>query len=232
MSVPEATDKRTYMRADDRRRQILACARDVFAERGFHDTSVADICKSAGIGRGTLYQYFANKRDVLFAAVEDIAERVGRVVSSRVRVAAIEGAEASPPRLIVAWCERRLREVLDALFSDEASVRLVLREARGMDGAIDALMRKVDQVVLGAIEADLGAAAAAGIVVCPNPRLTALYVLGGIEKMVLAAIDSDEPLDLDEIVRVATQVELYGLLSPATRRLDDPQNDTASDHRG
>lgn len=211
------------MRAEDRRAHILSCARQVFARRGFHPTSVADICAAAGIARGTLYQYFDNKREVFVAVVQELLDRVRAVIAQRVPVADVDGADAAPPKLILGYCERRLRRILDAVFADEASLRLLLREARGLDGGIDALIGELDGIVLGALEADLRAAAAIGVIDCPEPRLTALFVLGGIEKMCLSALAADAPVDLDAIVRVATRLELYGLLSEATRRMEGPR---------
>ena len=50
-----------------RRAQILDVAKRDFVRRGYHVANVADICKEAQIGRGTLYQYFGNKRAVMLA---------------------------------------------------------------------------------------------------------------------------------------------------------------------
>ena len=74
-----APGRRTYLRRDARRDQILDCALAVFARQGFHETSIADICVRARIGRGTLYQYFTDKRAVLAALTERI---VGRIIEA------------------------------------------------------------------------------------------------------------------------------------------------------
>lgn len=227
MSVSSAT-KRTYMKSEDRRSQILSCARDVFAEKGYHGTSIADVCERAGIGRGTLYQHFGNKRDVFFAVVDQIAERVSHVIEHRARIAQLEGAEAAPPQLIAAYCGRRLRDLLDAVFTDEASVRLVLREARFVDGGLDEVVRRVDRAVLGAFVADLEAARAMGVIVCEDPHMTAMFVMGGVEKLILDAVESDLPIDLDRIVRIAIRVQLFGLLGDRTQRRAHPDNDTST----
>src|SRR5215813_1429690 len=71
VSVPRA-----YLPRDERRNQILGCALAVFASKGFHETSIADICARAHIARGTLYQYFADKRGVLVALIDRIVRRV------------------------------------------------------------------------------------------------------------------------------------------------------------
>src|SRR5207344_731174 len=75
----------SYMRSEDRQRQILACAKRVFAERGFHAANVSHICAAAGIGRGTLYQYFANKRSVLTAILRETLERVRALMEHQSR---------------------------------------------------------------------------------------------------------------------------------------------------
>ena len=44
-----------------RRQQILEAASACFARQGFHQTSVQDICKEAGLSAGAVYRYFPGK---------------------------------------------------------------------------------------------------------------------------------------------------------------------------
>lgn len=205
------------MAASERRAQILSCARSLFGRRGVHLTSIADICREAGIGRGTLYQYFEGKDAVFLAVMEDLAARVAAVIEARQGVAAVPGAAHAPPELITAFCASRLRDLLDAVFVDEAGLRLLLRDARGLDGAVDALIRRVDAVVLGALVEDLRAAERLGVIACPDVERTALFVLGGVEKMVLGALERDEPVDLEGVVATAVRLQLFGLLTDTAR---------------
>jgi AcrR family transcriptional regulator len=48
-------------RALTRREQILQAALEVFSEKGFHQAKIEDIAQRAGIGKGTVYEYFAGK---------------------------------------------------------------------------------------------------------------------------------------------------------------------------
>lgn len=48
-----------------RRHQILEAAATVFAEKGFHQTTIKDIAKEAGVADGTIYNYFENKTALL-----------------------------------------------------------------------------------------------------------------------------------------------------------------------
>lgn len=54
----------------ERRAAILAAAAEVFAESGYRRARVADVAARAGIGKGTIYEYFRSKQE-LFLAVFD-----------------------------------------------------------------------------------------------------------------------------------------------------------------
>ncbi len=53
-----------------RRNQILDSAAKVFAEKGFHPTTIRDIAREAGIADGTIYNYFENKMALLFGILD------------------------------------------------------------------------------------------------------------------------------------------------------------------
>jgi AcrR family transcriptional regulator len=54
-----------------KRRQIIDGARAVFLAQGFDAASMNDIARSAGVSKGTLYVYFANKEELFEAIVEE-----------------------------------------------------------------------------------------------------------------------------------------------------------------
>jgi AcrR family transcriptional regulator len=55
----------------DRREDILRASLHLFADRGFHGTSMRDIAREADITEGLIYHYFASKRDLFRAIVEE-----------------------------------------------------------------------------------------------------------------------------------------------------------------
>src|SRR3981189_2924905 len=54
-----------------KRRQILDGARKVFMDLGFDGASMGEIARSAGVSKGTLYVYFADKSRLFEAIVEE-----------------------------------------------------------------------------------------------------------------------------------------------------------------
>lgn len=55
----------------DRREDILRASLNLFAEKGFHGTSMRDIAREADITEGLIYHYFASKRDLFRAIIEE-----------------------------------------------------------------------------------------------------------------------------------------------------------------
>ncbi len=209
---PSSRSRRTYKRAAERREQILDCALEAFSESGYHQTSVADVCQRAGIGRGTLYQYFEDKRDLLVALAERIAGRITDLVDKRPRLQIPDGLKPTGDEA-VAFIQDRFVEFLTVIFEDEATARVILKAGRGADGVVDQILRRIDERVVGVIEADLRAAIDAGIVRPLDERLVARFFMGGVEKLVLSCLDDDRPIDIENIAREAAVLEARGILA-------------------
>ena len=59
---------------NEKRRRLLLAAADVFIASGYHETRMVDIAHAAGVGKGTLYEYFPNKEELfnqLFSSMVD-----------------------------------------------------------------------------------------------------------------------------------------------------------------
>jgi AcrR family transcriptional regulator len=62
--------KRRAEQAEARRRQLIATALSLFAERGFDRTSIKDLAAATGVAPGLIYHYFRSKDELLFAVLE------------------------------------------------------------------------------------------------------------------------------------------------------------------
>jgi len=204
----------SYMRSPDRQRQILACAKRVFAERGFHSANISHICEAAGIGRGTLYQYFTNKRAVLTAILRETLGRVRALMESQ---AASSQALIPPEKLTrsqaIAFSAHQLRELLEVVFADEDTLRILLREAVGLDVDVESILREIDDVAITLVEREIIRGCEAGLLRELDARAVATLVVGGVEKLALAALRSDAPVDLYKLAHEAAALHAIGTLS-------------------
>jgi AcrR family transcriptional regulator len=69
--VPPPSERRPRKSSAARRADVLAAARRLFAERGFHATSTRDLAEAADINDALLYRYFPGKDAILAALVDE-----------------------------------------------------------------------------------------------------------------------------------------------------------------
>ena len=73
---------RTVKDPEERRRELLACAMRLFAEKGYDNVSVRAVARAAGVAPGLAYHYFDSKERLFAAAIEDYARRCAEGVCS------------------------------------------------------------------------------------------------------------------------------------------------------
>jgi AcrR family transcriptional regulator len=122
-----------------RRDAILDAAHIVFARKGYAATGVADLAKEVGIGHGTVYRYFENKR----AVAEAILDR------AMVRVAEVIAAESPDTTDTLggyrAQVERIGHHLFDLFIGDPALGRLLFRDLGTAEPELrDRLVRALD----------------------------------------------------------------------------------------
>ena len=202
---------RTHLPREARRDQILDCALTVFASKGFHETSIADICARARIARGTLYQYFRDKRDVLAELVDRIVRRVIEAIQQWTPL-------DLPPDVgwtekeNVAFVEARCTQIMEVVFADADTASLILRVAHGT-GFVGKALARIDQHVVGVIAADVRAQVDRGVLRPLDPQIVAEFIVGGIEKIVIRALDDGRAIDVGRIAREVGVLVSSGLLS-------------------
>ena len=122
---------RAELRKAELRREIVEAAFDSFAERGYHATGIADIAARLGIGHGTFYRYFANKRDIVEHVIDDLIARIVEALGDENAPEAVSTLEGY--RLQSA----RIGESVAALIGADPRVpRLLLLEAPGVDAEL------------------------------------------------------------------------------------------------
>ncbi len=95
-------------RKEEKRALIIEAAAKVFARRGFASTLMAEIAIEAGIGKGTLYEYFDSKENLFFAVFEwfvQATEAEAKVSISALGGSASERLDALSDSLMSSWAQ-------------------------------------------------------------------------------------------------------------------------------
>jgi AcrR family transcriptional regulator len=146
-----------------RRSELTREAARLFAERGYHGTSIGDLAQAMGVQKGTLYSHIASKQDLLYetmrdgaaafhAALDEIPEELP--VTEKVRLALRAHLRVVAEQLDVATVFVREWRYLEGDRRDE-----IIGERRRYEERIRALFREGRE--LGELRTDLDDASAA-----------------------------------------------------------------------
>jgi AcrR family transcriptional regulator len=91
-------------RAVETRDRILRAASDLFSERGYSGTSIAEICDRAGVVGPAIYWHFGSKEGLLSAVIDSSAEEWITIIRNRVLATELELGERLDT-LLNAWRE-------------------------------------------------------------------------------------------------------------------------------
>lgn len=131
MAPTTGTLSRAERKKAELRQEIVDAAFACFAEKGYHATAIADIAAFLGIGHGTFYRYFENKRDIVEHVISDVIERIlGALTDENAPDAAetLDEYRAQTARIGV-----RLTQILE---EDPRVPRMLLIDAPGIDKAM------------------------------------------------------------------------------------------------
>jgi AcrR family transcriptional regulator len=126
--------KREQVRAEQRVGLTLAMIEAV-AEKGYRETTVADVIKHARLSRKTFYEHFANKQECFLAAYDEIAARAIRRMEQAYRE-----ADGWPGRV-----EAAIRALFEAAVENPGAARLLLLEINAL-GAVGVERRERSSV--------------------------------------------------------------------------------------
>ncbi len=208
------------MARPDRRAQLLTAARWVFARKGYHEASVDDVVRRAGVARGTFYLYFDGKRAVFQEVLEGLFERIWHTVPP---------IRTGPDDDVHAQVLENLGNLV-ALFEDDPDVmRILLAIALGVDPEADRALAGFYGSCRERLARALEKGQELGIVGDGDPQLLALTLMGTLKEYWTQRLLGTEPPTLDRLLAEAGRLFRAGSpLREAGRVRTSPRAATAA----
>lgn len=193
------------MRAS-RRRALLDAALRVFADKGYHQTRIADILEGAGIARGTFYIYFESKNAIFHALLDELLSDL------RARVIGVELGPDAPP--LSEQMFLTVRRVVDAFRERPELTTMLMREAVGLDPEIDAKLEGFYSRIHDWLAVSIGNGRALGLLRADlDDDVVAWCVLGSFDRLVRVIIERDpDDATIDRMCRSFLDLHLAGVL--------------------
>jgi AcrR family transcriptional regulator len=190
----------------ERRRQILAAAKTVFAEAGYHGASIGAIIERAQIARGTFYLYFESKT----AVFDSILDQAMRDLRARVRKIEVVDKDAPPPQVQL---RQQVVAAIDYVVNDRPLAMLLLSAGHTPDVEAAERLDQFFAEIRDLLQRAITGGAEIGLLRKCHPELVAAAMLGMIRGVIELIIHHPSPPSVDVIVTEMLTVALRGVLA-------------------
>src|SRR5580704_10103689 len=188
-----------------RRTDILAAAKKVFARKGYHATTIADIAKAAKLSYGSIYWYFDSKEALFHALMETEGQALRDHVTEAMLLTPARGSPDAPFRAAV-------RTTFEFFESDRALVKLLFRDSYALGDRFEQHLFGIFEAFIGDIEAIVADAQERGLIVEAPPRMVACSVAALVGQIAHRRLVTDDGLSAEVAADFVVSLLLNGLL--------------------
>lgn len=202
--MSDGRTERAKAQREERRAQILIAALQVFADKGYHQTSVSDLVGAAGVARGTFYLYFEGKQQIFLELLDNL------LGAFRGSVRGVDTSPDAPP--FAEQLEGTVLRILDAAAFSKALATIIFREAVGLDDEVDARLRGFEQQLHTWLVDSLDNGMRLGLLRQHDSDLVATVIYGSMRQLIHRhVVAGDTSFDREDAAREAVAVFLGGL---------------------
>lgn len=166
-------------KGERRRTQIVNTAKQMFIDKGFQSTHIGQVCEKLNIARGTVYQYFQNKKEILFAIMDVVLEKVEDIFDQD---DFNEFFNSNPSQnLILEFINKRLSSCISVLLGEPIVIKLIFKEIVGVDEEVNDRVNKAIASMEKLVALEVEELMKKGIYKNTlDPKITATMIVGGV----------------------------------------------------
>ena len=166
-----------------RKNQIIDAAKEMFIERGYQSTHIGEICDNLDIARGTVYQYFGNKREIVYSILESLEEKIEDIFDSDDLEEFIKSDPTGDE--ISEFIRNKFSKCVSAVIEEPIVIMLMYKEIVGLDEDVTERTERFVDNVIKIIAKDLTELSKKGIYRQNiDPLLTSLLIFGSVQLLI------------------------------------------------
>jgi AcrR family transcriptional regulator len=162
-----------------RKQQIIDTAKEMFIQNGFQSTHIGQVCEKLNIARGTVYQYFGNKREILYAILESVEEKLDDILDpDDLR----DFLKTNPSqKAVLKFLSDRIVACINAIMSEPIVIKLIFKEIVGIDEEVSVRVDKFLEYINRSVTRDMDEMKKKGVYKKTiNPEITAFILVGSV----------------------------------------------------
>ena len=187
------------LKAQRTRQKILEAARAVFAERGFAKATAEEISTKAGVGYGTFYLYFTDKRQALHTILKEVDDKLYQLGQTEGEKTQLGLGALAPIKAIIGG-------FFDS-FKANADVLKICLELSATDTDFKAQHDKVRARLVNRIKEHIVKGLEFGNTRQVDPEITSVAIAGLVETIAIEWFFNNKPWDREKVIN--TVAKLY-----------------------
>lgn len=190
-----------------RKQQIIDTAKEMFMKSGFQSTHIGQVCDKLDIARGTVYQYFGNKREILYAILESVEEQFDDIFD----VDDLQEFLAADPDhdALKEFVVNRLVACIKAIMDEPIVIKLMYKEIVGIDDEVVANVTSFVDYVVKTVKREFEILREKGFYQKEvDARVAATMLIGGV-LLIVHEYDRDGKNILDEKDVFSSIADMY-----------------------
>ena len=116
-------------KGERRKQQIINTAKDMFINEGFQSTHIGQVCEKLNIARGTVYQYFSNKKEILYAILDSVIEEIEDILDPDDLTEFL--GHNDDPLKIKKFIHKRISGTMSVLVNEPIVIKLIFQRHSG-----------------------------------------------------------------------------------------------------
>lgn len=199
-----------------RKQKLIEAGIQLFAEQGYHRTTVSDIVEYADVAQGTFYHHFESKKAFFLNLIGEFFKMIDQAI-----VGAASGTrEAETVADLAFHLQNVIASILKVYQENATLARIFLREAVGLDpdfaDAWDTFTQRLAQMVAASIKD----AIERGLLPEQEYRVVSYCIVGMLERVAYHWLAQGNTLSIDEIASAVARFELLGIAGQASPRIE------------
>jgi AcrR family transcriptional regulator len=199
-----ADDQKANPKRDERRAQLVQAAREIFGEKGYHESTVDDITRRAGVAKGTFYLYFSEKKEVYYDLVRSFFQRIVDVAAAT-PVGVTNGEELYQRYAIGAM------KMFQTFAEHHQLARLVYRESASLDPNVEKMLHEFYQKIAHLEAENVRLGQRLGVMGNVDPMVAAYSHIGMVERTALGLLREPNAPPPEVVVKELLKLAYFGL---------------------
>ena len=190
---------------DIRKERLVYSAKRAFADKGYHEASVSQIVRQAGIARSTFYQYFDSKlhlfQSILDSFLQDLHESIQPI-------SLVPGTPAPMAQL-----QDNLTRVLNLVLAEKDLTRILIHHTGALDRTVVGRLEEFYGEAAGMIQRSLNLGISMNLVRPCDTRITSFSIIGAVKEVIFQLTSSGESQpSVEELARQLLDFAMGGIL--------------------